>query len=179
MTAANFDVAAAEAFLKDAVRMIGKDRESPIRHVLSAKLTEMFPSSKEQPRPWWVEYHAKGSETLIRSDRDGKAKRGFIDTLVGSTVIEYEKNLEDTGLALHGEDQVREYCAGLLNEGVPPEIILGVLSDTVRWRAYRVKEALSLSDVPGSKSYGPAHVVLEEFERIDLSAAGPKEAASL
>lgn len=176
---ANFNATAAEAFLKDAVRMIGKDRESPIRHVLSAKLTEMFPSSKEQPRPWWVEYHAKGSETLIRSDRDGKAKRGFIDTLVGSTAIEYEKDLSDSGLARHGEDQVREYCAGLLNEGIPSEIVLGVLSDTVRWRAYRVKAVLPLSDVPGAKSYSPAHVVLKEIERIDLSAAGPQEAASL
>ena len=126
-----------------------------------------------------MEYHAKGSETLIRSDKDGKAKRGFIDTLVGSTAIEYEKDLEDSALALHGEDQVREYCAGLLNEGVPSELILGVLSDTVRWRAYRLKEVLLLSDVLGAKSYGPAHVVLEEIENIDLSAAGPDEAATL
>jgi methylase of polypeptide subunit release factors len=175
----NFDTTAAEAFLKEAVQMIGKDRESPIRHMLSAKLPDMFPSSKDQLRPWWVGYQAKGSETFIRSDKDGKAKRGFIDTLVGSTAIEYEKDLANPALALHGEDQVREYCAGLLNEGVPTELILGVLSDTVRWRAYRLKKVLPLSDISGAKSYGPMHVVLEEIENIDLSAAGPDEATAL
>src|ERR1035438_879580 len=105
----NFDVAAGEAFLKEAVQIIGTHSESPIRHVLSARLPGMFPSSTEQPRPWWVDYHAKGSETYIRSDQDGKTKRGFIDTLVGSTAIEYEKDIADPALALHGEDQVREY----------------------------------------------------------------------
>jgi methylase of polypeptide subunit release factors len=175
----NFDIAAGMAFLREAMQMVGKQSESPIRHVLSARLPAMFPASDDQPRPWWVDYHAKGSETHIRSDQDGKTKRGFIDTLVGSTAIEYEKDISDPALALHGEDQVREYCAGLLNRGIPAELIIGVLSDTIRWRAYRIKEVRQLVDLPGSKSYGQAHVVLEEIERIDLSAAGTLESASL
>ena len=174
-----FDIAAGVAFLKEAVQMIGKHSESPIRHVLSARLPSMFPGSNEKPAPWWVDYHAKGAETHIHSDLGGKAKRGFIDTLVGSTAIEYERDIADSALALHGEGQVREYCAGLLNKGIPAELIVGVLSDTVRWRAYRIQEVKQLVDIPGTNSFGPAHLVLEEIERIDLSAAGPLEAASL
>lgn len=179
MTTIDFNLAAAEAFLKEAVKMVGKDSESPIRHVLSAKLPEMFSVSVGQVRPWWVDYHAKKAETRIRSDKGGKSKRGFIDTLVGSTVIEYEKDIANAGLAAHGEEQVKEYCAGLLNKGVPPELILGVLSDTVRWRVYRLRKVSPISDVPGATSFGAAHIILEEIERIDLSAAGPQEAAIL
>ncbi|OEU71592.1 MAG: hypothetical protein BA863_05610 [Desulfovibrio sp. S3730MH75] len=159
--------------------MIGQSSESPIRHLFTARLTSIFPPVERESVPWWVAYHAKGAESLVGSDVDGKNKRGFIDTLVGSTAIEYEKDISNQALAKHGEDQVREYCAGLLNKGVPPRNVIGVLSDTVRWRAYRLQEVLPVSDIPGASSYGSEHIVLEEIERIDLAAAGPLEAREL
>ncbi len=175
----NFNVIAAKAFLKDAVNMIGKDSESPIRHVFSARLPMMFPPGSDGNLPWWVEYHSKGSETYVQTNKNGKTKRGFIDTLVGSTVIEYEKNLTDVNLASHGEEQVREYCAGLINNGIPLENIIGILSDTVRWRAYFIDSLKPLPEVPGAQSYGESHLILEEIESLDLSAAGIQEANEL
>lgn len=176
---ANFDLAAAEAFLKYAAGMIGKYKEGSIRHVLSSRLPALFPTPHGEQAPWWIEYHAKGSETLIRSHKDGKTKRGFIDTLVGSTAIEYEKDISSPPIFAEGYSQVVEYCAGLLNEDIPHENILGVLSDTVRWRAYRVKKVLAVSDISGATCYGVDHIQLEEIESLDLTAAGPLEAAQL
>jgi methylase of polypeptide subunit release factors len=169
-----FDPAAAAGFLKEAASLIGKGSESPLRHMLSAHLPKMFPGTSP---PWWVKWHARGSETLIHSVQDGIAKRGFIDTLVGSTAIEYEKDLTQQKLAKHGEDQVREYCAGLLNRGVPSGNVIGVLSDTVRWHAYKIRDVLPKTS--GQSLYGQDHVVLEEVESIDLSAAGGLEAEKL
>jgi hypothetical protein len=169
-----FDPAAAAGFLKEAASLIGKGSESPLRHMLSAHLPKMFPGTSP---PWWVKWHARGSETLIHSVQDGMAKRGFIDTLVGSTAIEYEKDLTQQKLAKHGEDQVREYSAGLLNRGVPSGNVIGVLSDTVRWHAYKIRDVLPKT--AGQSLYGQDHVVLEEVEGIDLSAAGGLEAEKL
>jgi hypothetical protein len=169
-----FDKEAAAAFLKNAAGMIGKDKESPIRHVLSAGLADMYPGKE---KPWWVTWHARGSEKTIVSDVNGGAKRGFIDTLVGSTAIEYEKDLTNAGLFSHGEDQVREYCAGLINDGVPTDLVVGILSDTIRWHAYRVADLTPLE--PGQLLYGAGHLRLEEIERIDLSLAGEAQATEL
>lgn len=169
-----FDPAAAGRFLKEAAGLIGKGTESPLRHLSSAHLPKMFPGTSA---PWWVKWHARGSETLIHSVHEGKTKRGFIDTLVGSTAIEYEKDLTQAKLAKHGEDQVREYCAGLLNDGVPPRNVIGILSDTVRWHAYEIRLVLPLA--AGQLLYGKDHVVLDEVKGVDLSAAGELEADEL
>lgn len=169
-----FDKAQAERFLKEAVAQVGKGTESSVRHLFSAYLPKMFPGAVS---PWWVSWHSKGSEASISSIAKGKVKRGFIDTLVGSTAIEYEKDLTLSALAKHGADQVREYCAGLLNKGVPATNIVGVLSDTVRWRAYSIQDVLPRA--VGEPLFGPEHVVLHEDEAVDLSAASANQADQL
>lgn len=168
-----FNPAAAEVFLKEASSMVGKDKESPIRHILSAHLPKMYPVDQ----PWWVSWHAKGSESVIHSHSEGKQKRGFIDTLVGSTAIEYEKDLSNQNLFEHGLEQVREYCTGLLNKNVPPGLIIGVLSDTLRWHAYRIESILPLP--PGQKLYGKECIVLVEIDKGDFSAATQTDAVAL
>lgn len=175
----SFDIEAAVSLLKKAVPMIGSEQEAVIRAHFEQNLANLFPLSSDEPAHWWIEYHAKGSEAYVQSYNQGTTKRGFVDVLVGSTAIEYEKDLTKTNLLAHGEDQVREYCAGLLNKGIPQRNIIGVLSDTVRWKAFRISEILASFLEDGGKQYGEKHLRLEELESIDLSSAGPTEASQL
>ena len=64
--------------------------------------------------------------------------------------------------------QVKQYCAAQLNDGKRFDLILGVLSDTVRWHAFCVSEVKDISSVPGATTYGPEHIELAE---IDYHAA--------
>lgn len=154
---------AALEFIQSAIRLIAEGKnEDVVRQNFTSYLRHIFPDI-----PNWLERHIKGGEAAVKFAKDGKTRTGFVDNLVDLTAIEYESDLTirakfDTGLG-----QVKDYCASLLNLGHDPELVLGVLSDTVRWRAFRIR---SLS-VPTIGNYGRAHIELEEIERIDLSAA--------
>lgn len=163
------------AFLKEAVGLITDGKaEDVLRHALSAKLPLMFPE-----QPWWIKAHVTGTESLAKFHELGAKKYGFVDVLVGSTVIEYERDLHALGTFTHGLHQVKQYCAARLNEGTPPDLLVGVLSDTVRWHAFRVSEVKAISAVPGATTYGPEHIELAELESCDLTAAGVVEAKKL
>ncbi|CQI89185.1 Methylase of polypeptide chain release factors [Yersinia rohdei] len=155
------------AFLKEAVGLIADHRtEDVLRHALSAKLPLMFPD-----QPWWIKAHVTGTESLAKFHEFGAKKYGFVDVLVGSTVIEYERNLQVQGCFEHGLHQVKQYCAARLNDGTPRDLLVGVLSDTVRWHAFGVSNLKDISAVSGATSYGPEHIELNEIEFCDLSAA--------
>ncbi len=163
------------AFLEEAVSLMAEGRsEDVLRHALSAKLPLMFPE-----QPWWIKAHVTGTESLAKFHEFGAKKYGFVDVLVGSTVIEYERDLHALGTFAHGQHQVKQYCASRLNEGTPPDLLVGVLSDTVRWHAFRISQVKELSAVPGASTYGPEHIELAELESCDLSAAGTIEAKKL
>ena len=175
MIEARFEEETAREFLTEAVKLISKgEKESPLRHNLSTYLSRMFPDM-----PWWVKDHATRAETSSAFHKKGAESRGFVDALVGATAIEYEKDLRNPTVFKTGLGQVHDYCADLLNKGVARELIVGVLSDTVRWHAYRVAEIQPLSAVPGSTIYGRGHLTLEVIEQRDLSAAGAPEARAL
>lgn len=108
--------------------------EDVLRHNFSSYLRLMFDDN-----PKWVELHISGTEALVQFSRDKSQHRGFVDSLVGATVIEYESNLRIQAKYTVGYNQVKEYCAGLLNLNYPVENIRGILSDTVQWFAYDVK----------------------------------------
>jgi methylase of polypeptide subunit release factors len=164
-----------KAFLQEAVGLIADGKaEDVLRHALSAKLPLMFPEL-----PWWIKSHVTGSESLAKFHDVGTRKYGFVDVLVGSTVIEYERNLQTLGTYGHGLHQVKQYCASRLNEGTPPDLLVGVLSDTVRWHAFQVSDVKELAAIPGAKMYGPGHFELIEIESCDLSGAGIVEAKKL
>jgi len=166
------NVSIAQNFLSESARLMGSNvSEDVLRHHLSSFLPRIFPE-----QPWWITYHVQGTEQYVRFDRGGAIARGFIDALVGATAIEYEKDLTKADLFEHGLGQVKDYCAGLLNQGVPQAHVLGVLSDTLRWYVYRVKEVHSLGTVTGATSLGRDHLELEEVDFADLSGAGPNEA---
>lgn len=175
MMETRFEEEHALEFLAVAVKMISRgEKESPLRHNLSTYLSRMFPDM-----PWWVKDHATRAETNSAFDKKGAKSRGFVDALVGATAIEYEKDLGNTKILSTGLGQVQDYCADLLNKGVPKELIVGVLSDTVRWHAYRISEVQPPSAVSGSTMFGRDHLTLEEIDHCDLSAAGPAEAKTL
>jgi len=164
-----------KAFLKEASDFIREGKaEDVLRHALSAKLPLMFPD-----QPWWTKAHVTGTESLAKFHELGAKKHGFVDVLVGATVIEYERDLHALGTFAHGLHQVKQYCAGQLNAGTPRDLLVGVLSDTVRWHAFGILDVKDLSAIPGATSYGPEHIELGEIESCDLSAAGDVEAKKL
>lgn len=163
------------AFLKEAVALMSEGKaEDVLRHALSAKLPLMFPEE-----PWWTKAHVTGTESLAKFHELGSKKYGFVDVLVGSTVIEYERDLKALGTFDHGMHQVKQYCASRLNAGTPPDLLVGVLSDTVRWHAFGVSGVKEMSAVPGATTYGPEHIELNLIEACNLSAAGNVEAKKL
>ena len=175
MTKTEFREAPAREFLAEAVKLILEGaKESPLRHNLSAHLPRMFPDM-----PWWVKDHAKCAEKGAVFHKKGRKSRGFVDTLVGATAIEYEKDISSPVIFDKGFGQVKDYCADLLNKGVPQSLIIGVLSDTVRWQAYRVSDVKPLSAVHGATVLGREHLTLDGIDACDLSTAGATEARVL
>ena len=135
-------------FIKTAQQYIGdKSKEDIIRQNFTLHLKSMF---LEQPN--WINAHVAGGESAIPLNRKGKETTGFIDSLIGLTPIEYEKNLQIQPIFDKGYQQVKEYCTQLINQGHPNDLIIGILSDTIRWYAYEVeilneRSPLSVDDV--------------------------------
>ena len=154
-------------FAHDAQAMIDRGNvEDRLRHFLSASLPAIFPDS-----PWWVQAHALGSEEYVRfATNRGTERGGFVDTVIGKTAVEYEKDLTRQGIFGKGYNQVKEYCAALHNIGIPEEEILGVLSDTVRWHGYTVRIVGA-----GNSLLGPDDVELTEVAHVDLSVESEEE----
>ena len=140
--------------------------EDRLRHYLSVQLPLIFPE-----HPWWVQAHAQGTEEHVHFASPDGDRYGFVDTVVGKTAVEYEKNLTIQGIFNEGYHQVEEYCAALYNIGIPENEILGVLSDTVRWYGYKMHIIGEASD---GELYGPANVELEQISYVDLSIGTPE-----
>ena len=135
--------------------------EDALRHLLSTRLNSIFP---DEPR--WIQSHADGVETYLHFlDENDAVKDGYADAVVGKTAIEYEKNLTVQALLQEGYRQVKEYCAGLYNQGICADEILGILSDTVRWYGYSV----TIIGNPQYGLYGVNNIVLNQLDFVDLS----------
>ena len=156
-------VKAAVECIKASLKLIAEGKvESVIRHSLSSYLRQIFPDN-----PSWLERHIEGSEAAVKFAKGGTSHTGFVDNLVDLTAIEYESDLTNRAKFVTGLGQVMDYCASLLNQKHDPDLIIGVLSDTVRWGAYRVR--LIRTQSPGQ--YGREDITLEEIEpMVDLSA---------
>ncbi|WP_286884821.1 N-6 DNA methylase [Aneurinibacillus sp. UBA3580] len=164
-------IKAAIQCIQASLKLIAEGKlEDVIRHNFTSYLRLIFPEV-----PSWVKLHIEGGESAVHFSKNGQTRIGFVDNLVDLTVIEYESNLTIQGKFETGFGQVKDYCASLINKGHDPELILGVLSDTVRWRAYKIKSVSS----PVSGKLGREHIELEEIEYIDLSAADEVAARKL
>lgn len=165
----NIDYSKVKEFVHDANQLISNNAlEDVIRHNLSSWMRQMF-----KDNPWWISVHISGSETKMAYTTSSGSNRGFVDSLVGKTVIEYEKNLEISSIFNTGYLQVKDYCAGLLNEGVDKGDIIGVLSDTIRWYAYRISH---VEEKEPDQLYAQDMIELEEIEQIRLNTGNEIEA---
>lgn len=135
--------------------------EDVLRHNLSSFLRLMFPDI-----PTWVNLHIQGSEAQVSFSRNSNQHYGFVDSLVGATAIEYEGDLRVRAKFQTGYNQVKEYCAGLLNQGYPPENIRGILSDTVLWKAYNIE----LSSTEETANYSASNINLIEIQSLDCES---------
>lgn len=164
-------VAAASECLRKARDLMARSaNEEVIRHNFSSYIYLMFPE-----RPRWAQLHIEGGEAGAVFGRDGAAHRGFVDNLVDATAIEYEPNLDVRSRFAGGLGQVKDYCASLLNRGREQAIVVGILSDTVRWHAYRIASV----SWPTSGPLGRDDIELDEIDSVDGTAADESAARNL
>lgn len=164
------NIEAARQSLIDSIRLISEGKnEQVIRDSFTSHLRQIFPQI-----PNWVLRHIHGSEAAVKILKETKGRTGFVDNLVDLTAIEYEGNLTVNSKYNTGFNQVKDYVASLVNQGHDPELIVGLLSDTVRWYAYTI-DIEKLSDSPASRD----NIILKEVEVLDCSRATDKEAGDL
>lgn len=158
-------------YLKEAAELIRQGKnEQVIRDHFTSYLRILFPAI-----PKWVTDHVLGGEAALKTHKENKESTGFVDNLIGLTPIEYESDLLNRSKFNEGYAQVRTYCASLINQGNDPSQIIGILSDTVHWHAYRIK---SIKAMPGQKLKGE-DIALDELESIDAVSATELEARRL
>lgn len=170
MNLININIEAAHRSLIDSIHLIAEGKnEQIIRDSFTSHLRQVFPDA-----PNWVVRHIQGSEAAVKIIKDFKDRTGFVDNLVDLTAIEYESNLTVLAKFNTGLTQVKDYVSSLVNQGHDPELIIGILSDTVRWYAYEI----DLAQLPESQS-SRDNIVLREIEFLDCSTATEKEAGDL
>lgn len=151
--------------VRSSTRLISQNqKEQVLRDTFTSFLRNLYPVT-----PWWVEDHIQRCESNTHVTIHGKGKQGFVDNLVGRTVIEYERNLRTQTSFDSGYSQLKEYSASLIRAGNPIEDVLAILSDTVIWFAYEVRivdtaAGMKLCDIE------PQHILLEEVCQVTASA---------
>lgn len=141
-----------------------------MRDIFTSNLLLMFPEA-----PYWVRRHIDQAESTLVSHRQGRRTNVFVDNLVDNTAIEYETNLQNHAIFLHGLGQVQEYCASLVNTGIETSMIYGVLSDTLEWHVYSV----SVTPMAYSLPIRPDQVTLTEIDNLNLRSSQPREGEKL
>lgn len=153
-------------------RVRGRQNETVVRHALTQALSDIYPVAT---RPWWVRQQIHGAERITRWIEDGERKRGSADTIIGATAVEFESDLTKPVKYNTGRHQVRQYCAALLNDGVPPTDVRGVLSDGVDWYGYQL-----INVVPrNTGDYAVEDFELEELGHLATRDGDPQSAEEL
>lgn len=100
------------------------------RERFASLLGTLFPNQRE------IGIYTGGAETSLRIKTPEKDKTGRADTIYGSAVVEFEKDLKKT--LSEAERQLREYVAGIWqSEALSRRNLDAVATDGVRWRIYR------------------------------------------
>ena len=164
------DIDAARRSLTDSINLISESRnEQVIRDSFTSYLRQIFPD-----QPSWMTRHIQGSESAVRIARGNRSTTGFVDNLVDLTVIEYESDLTVPNKFAEGKNQVKDYCASLLNDRHDPELIVGVLSDTVRWYAFQID-----ASQPTPEIWSRENIQLIQVEELDCSNVSDRIASDL
>jgi methylase of polypeptide subunit release factors len=166
------DLNAVQAFIRSATQLLEKEsNEEVLKQNFLTYLPTMFPT-----RPAWIARHTRGAEAHTAYADENRTRSAFIDNLVGYTSIEWEHDLRKKPTFDTGYFQVRQHAAGLINSGAPVEQVIGVLSDTVRWHAYRIA---SLGTATVGSPLGPDDIELEEVAVVDVTLNTPYEHTAL
>ena len=124
------------------------------RERFSSLLGTLFPNSRE------VGIYARGAEASLRIMTPEKDKTGRADTIYGSAIVEFERDLKKT--LSEAERQLREYVAGIWqSEPLSRRNLDAVATDGVRWRIYRPV-------LPENAELIPENIVLELRREIPL-----------
>lgn len=162
---------ATKQFIIKALSLIEEhSNETIIRDNFTSYLRYMFPDN-----PKWVDYHIQGAETHVHLIRNNRQISGFIDNCIDSIAIEYEKNLNINAVFEEGYRQVKEYCAALVREDVPLEMILGILSDTLHWRVYEIIPDETLRN----QDYSQENIRLTEIASLDIDECNERNCRDL
>jgi hypothetical protein len=154
--------------IQKSIKLIAAGKnETVIRDSFTSYLRSIFPS-----RPSWVEHHIQSAETALAVTKKGNQTTGFVDNLVDLTVIEYESDLTSQPRFDEGFLQVKGYCASLINKGNNKDLVLGVLSDTVRWFVYSIE----VNVPPGTLPLTGDQIKLNVLDSLDLSKANGQAA---
>lgn len=170
MSQPNTNIEEAKKCLTDSISLIQEGKnEQVVRDSFTSYLRHIFP---EQPK--WIIRHIQGSESAVKINKGAKSSTGFVDNLVDLTAIEYEGNLTVASKYNTGLNQVKDYCSSLVNKGHDPELVVGILSDTVRWYAYEI----DLSNIPEG-AWSRDNITLKEIEFVDCSVVSDRTANEL
>lgn len=154
------------------LRSVGRS-EAVLRAEFQSRLRSVFPAPADES---WVNHYSEGAEAHTRVGRSGgDVVSRFIDTLVHSTVVEYEADLRNEALWDQGRHQVQEYLAGAIRAGTPVSQVRGVLSDTVEWHVF---DAELVSGV-NAAACTPVDVVLRQVESFAPTEANDENADRL
>lgn len=122
-------------------------------------LCELFPHHTDK-----IIKFAGGAESYLSVNFLGKKKYGFVDTLFGNLVIEFEHELPSMLKTAQG--QLKGYIAKLWSNRQDYTPYQCIATDGVRWHVYTPTLLLAgLEELPIAE----AHVGLIQNERIDLS----------
>lgn len=162
----------AQKFISEALSLRDKhSNEQIIRANLCSYLPLMF-----DPTTKWVDDHIKGTEKAIHIAKDFGSSVGYIDNCIDATPIEYEKDLRIRSIYQEGYNQVKTYCAAMIQSGVDPSMILGILSDTLQWEVYSI-------DISKSSSVNTAdlqsNLQLKLLDKLDITNPSPDNAVRL
>ena len=152
-----WSISSCQALIARAIRLRMDGRnEAVLRGEFQSWLRRVFPDIEDQA---WVNHYSEGAEAHARVEVGGRLAHRFVDTLVRSTVIEYEADLRLPARFDHGREQVREYVSGAVRDGTPVTRIRGILSDTVEWHVF---------DAATRPGVAPANCAAEDVELTEV-----------
>ncbi len=123
------------------------DNEAQKKELFIALMAQLFPDKAQQVMQLaqGAEEHTKYADDFISED----SKYGFIDTLFGQLIIEFEFDLKRTGE--HAEQQLREYVAKLWSAQEVKTDYVCISSDGLSWKIFTpklVQAGLTSNQIP-------------------------------
>lgn len=137
------------------------NNEQAKKERLLVLLKDLFNDTEAQEQ---IERLALGAEKwIVDIQLQDRMKTGRADTVAGTTIVEFEKDLRKTGA--HAEDQLREYVYGEWQRGERGPFTL-IATDCLSWRVYN-PHYIQLEEGVGS-----AHDLdLEKTDALDVGSA--------